>query len=244
MNKIEPSAKPTTMASVNPTKIVSRNVTTSTAASPRERPKQRGDGVPLDHVPRDDGEHAGERRQRDEARERRREQHEREQKHRMQHAGDGSVCAGAHVRRRARDRARHADAAEQTRRNVGGALRDELAVAAVPAARHAVGDDRRQQRLDRAEQREGNGARQHLAHLRPKSNVGQRRHRQPARNAAELRADRRDVELRARRDGRGARDGDQHARPLRAPPPHADDDGDRRERQRDRRAVVRRQSTR
>ena len=40
------------------------------------------------------------------------------------------------------------------------ALRDELAIGAVPAPGHAVGDDGRQQRLDSAEQREGEGIRQ------------------------------------------------------------------------------------
>ena len=93
------------------------------------RTQQRGDGIALDHVPRDDGEHARERRERNEARERRRKQHEREQEQRVQHAGHGAVRAGAHVGRRARDRARHADAAEQARSDVGDALRDELAVA-------------------------------------------------------------------------------------------------------------------
>ena len=46
------------------------------------------------------------------------------------------------------------DAAEQRRRDVGDALRDQLHVGAVPPADHAVGDDRGEQRLDRAEQRD------------------------------------------------------------------------------------------
>ena len=119
----------------------------------------------------------------------------------MQHAGDGPVRAGAHVGRRARDRARDADAAEQARRDVGDALRHELAVRAMPAARHAVGDDGRQQRLDRAEQRERDGiGSTACSFAQPRSR--QRRQRQRARNAAELRADRRDRQVEgARRDG-------------------------------------------
>ena len=181
------------MASVKPTKIVSRKVTSSTTASPpRERsnvatafrstmfhattastPASAASGMKLASGAASSTNS--------------------EQEQRVQHAGHGAVRAGAHVGRRARDRARHADAAEQARGDVGDALGDELAVRAMPAARHAVGDDGRQQRLDGAEQRERDGARQHLAHLVP-TDVGQRRQRQAARNAAEARADRHDIE--------------------------------------------------
>ena len=98
----------------------------------------------------------------------------------MQHAGDRSVRAGAHVGRGARDRAGDADAAEQRRRDVRDALRDQLAIRAVAPAGHAVGHDGREQRLDRAEQRERDGARQHRLHL-GKAELRQRRHRQAAR---------------------------------------------------------------
>ena len=63
------------------------------------------------------------------------------------------------------------------RDDVGDALRDELAVRAVPAAGHAVGDHGRQQRLDRAEQRDREGVGQHRVHFR-EAESGQRRRRQ------------------------------------------------------------------
>ena len=75
----------------------------------------------------------------------------------MQHAGDRPARAGADIGRGARDGAGDADAAEQGRGDIGDALRHQLAVRAVPPPGHAVGDHRRQQALDAAEQREGRG---------------------------------------------------------------------------------------
>ena len=50
---------------------------------------------------------------------------------------------------------------KSARADVGDALGDQLGVRAVPPAGHAVGDHRREQRLDRAEQREAEGVGQH-----------------------------------------------------------------------------------
>lgn len=66
-------------------------------------------------------------------------------------------CAG--------DGAGHAHAAEGHGGHVGGPLRDEFAIRAVPAAGHAVGHDRRQQRLDGAKERDRNSIGQHRAHV-------------------------------------------------------------------------------
>ena len=73
----------------------------------------------------------------------------------------GPARAGAHIGGGARDRAGDADAAEERRGDIGEALRHQLAVRAVPPSGHAVGDDGREQRFDRAEQREGEGIGQH-----------------------------------------------------------------------------------
>ncbi len=106
----------------------------------------------------------------------------------MQHAGDRTARAGADIGRGARDGAGDADAAEQRRADIGKALRHQLAIGAMPAAGHAVGDHRRQQRLDGAEQREGDRVGQHGLRLLQRERR-QRRQRQFPRNAAEAGAD-------------------------------------------------------
>ena len=83
----------------------------------------------------------------------------------MQHAGDRAARAGADIGRGARDGAGDADAAEQRRADIGKALRHQFAIGAMPAAGHAVGDHRRQQRFDGAEQREGDRVGQHRPRL-------------------------------------------------------------------------------
>ena len=74
----------------------------------------------------------------------------------------------------------------------------------VPVAAHAIGDDRRQQRLDRAEHRH----RQRRREQRQDQVRAELRHvelRQAGRNAAEARADRLDVETEQQRDDGAAR---------------------------------------
>ena len=68
---------------------------------------------------------------------------------------------GPHVGRGSGDGSRHAEAAEQRRPDIGAALRNQLAVGAVTSPRHAVGNDRREQGFDRAEQGEGERRGQH-----------------------------------------------------------------------------------
>ena len=85
------------MPSVRSRKTVSRKVASRTSASPRERCRMRDELVPLGHVPGDDGQHGGERRERDVGGERRREQHE-------ERAGKASAACPRPVRARRRAR--------------------------------------------------------------------------------------------------------------------------------------------
>ena len=116
---------------------------------------------PVEHVPGHGGEHACERGHRNERRQRRREQHENEQEDRVQHARYRPMRTGADIGRGARDRAGDANAAEQSRADIGRALGHQFTIGAVPPSGHAVGDHRREQRFDRAQQREGDRAGQH-----------------------------------------------------------------------------------
>ena len=128
------------------------------------RLEERRERAPLAHVVRDDRQHRGERRQRNEARPlAEKDQHEQHDDG-MDHAGDGRAAAVLDVRRRAGDGAGRRDAAEEAGRDVGDALGDELHVGLVAAADHAVGHDGREQRLDRREQRDRDGRRKELAH--------------------------------------------------------------------------------
>ena len=167
MNSTDPSAKPTTIASVSPLNKVMPNVASSTAASPRDARSNVAEGVALEHVPAHDRKHRGEDGERDVAGERRRDQNEEEQEQRMRHAGDGTARPCPHVRRGSGYGPGHANAAEQARRDIGDALTDQFAVRTMAPAGHAVGDDGGEQRFDRAEQRERDRVRQHGLHLLP-----------------------------------------------------------------------------
>ena len=94
------------------------------------------------------------------------EQNDEHQRQRMHDAGERAGAAVAHVRRGAGDRAGRREAAEQRRDDVGDALPDQLLIGVVARARHAVGDDGRQQRLDRAEHRDGERRPDQLDHPR------------------------------------------------------------------------------
>ena len=132
----------------------------------------------LAHVPGDDEQDRRERRQRNVHGERREEQHDEHQRERVNDAGERARPAVAHVRRRARDGAGRREAAEQRRHNVRDALPDQFLVRVVARARHAVGDDRGQQRLDRAQHRDRERRTDQLDHARRRisgiCNVGSR----------------------------------------------------------------------
>ena len=86
---------------------------------------------------------------------------------RVNHSGHWRAAAVLDVRRRARDRARGRYAAEERRRDVGDALRDELHVRTMAASDHPVGHDGREQRLDGRQHRDREGRpdqRRHLSH--------------------------------------------------------------------------------
>ena len=94
------------------------------------------------------------------------------------------------------------DAAEQRRDDVGRALRHELHVRLVPRADHAVGDDGGEQRLHRAEQRDGDRRRTSVV-TSVKLRCGHRGMGQRGADLAEPAADRLDREVEQRdRDGR------------------------------------------
>ncbi len=107
------------------------------------------------HPPGDDDQHAGQRGQRDIGDERHRDEDEDQEIKRMHHAGDRTARAGADIGRGARNRAGHRHAAADRRRDIADALRDQFAVRAMAPSRHAVGDDGREQRFDRAQNRDG-----------------------------------------------------------------------------------------
>ena len=129
------------------------------------------------------------------------------------------------------------------RQDVGGALPDQFLVRIVPRARHAVGDDGRQQRLDRTEQRDRECRTDELQHL------GERQARplqggQGPRNAAERGANRRDTgKLPDRLDGRRRKHRDERRRHAPEPGnpvkyPAADRDDRKREQRNARRRQV------
>ena len=146
---------PTFTATTRSTKTVSPKVTSRTIRSERgarrsKRPKWRTSHM----VQATKNRMAASARQRH-VRGQGREQHDDEhEEDRVHDAGERACRAVAHVRRRARDRAGRGEAAEDRRQHVREALPDQLLVRVMARARHAVGDDGRQQRLDRAEQRD------------------------------------------------------------------------------------------
>ena len=75
----------------------------------------------------------------------------------MHHAGNGRMGAAADVGHRPRNRARHRNAAEQRRGEVGNALRHQFLVGVVPVVCHAIGHPGAQQGFDGPQ--EGNGKR-------------------------------------------------------------------------------------
>jgi len=78
----------------------------------------------------------------------------------VKHAGDRPDSAGSYVGGGARDGAGDRNTPEQDRTDIGGPLRHQLTIRAVPSARHAIGDDGREQRFDRAKKCNGCGVRE------------------------------------------------------------------------------------
>ena len=102
----------------------------------------------------------------------------------VDHRGDRRARARADVGGGARDRAGRRDAAEERGDDVADAQREQLGVRIVPRARHAVGDHRREQRLDRAEHRDRERRGEQLAERRERSGRAGRRRAPAASRAA------------------------------------------------------------
>ena len=125
------------------------------------------EGGLLDHVPGDEGEDGGEGGEWDVGGERRRDEDEDSRKSECAMPATGPW---APARTFVAVRAMVPVTQKPPKRpggDVGDALGDELGVRAVAPAGHAVGDDGGEERLDRAEEREAEGGRQHRPHLRP-----------------------------------------------------------------------------
>ena len=209
---------PTSIATVRSKNTVSKKVSSSTSRSPHRRRQRVAEVLVLAHVPGHDQQHRGQRGQRHVAHQRRQQQHEQQQEHRVQHARDRRTRAGAHVGRGARDRAGRGQAAEQRRADVGDALRDQFAVGAMAAADHAVGDDRRQQRFDAGEERDGEGGGQQFEGALERD-VREVEGRQRRGQAAEAAADGFDRQRETDADRRADHQRDQEAGPVRFPAP-------------------------
>ena len=126
---------------------------------------QLGELVPFPHVDRDNHDDGRQGRERHIGGERRGDEHDGEQYQCVEDAGDWRSTAGFYIGGRAGDGAGRRKSAEEGRREVGHALRDQLLVRVMAVVDLAVGDARREQRLDRAEQRDGDGRRDQLAEI-------------------------------------------------------------------------------
>ena len=178
----------------------------------------------LAHVPGHDQQHRRQRRQRHVPHQRCRQQHEKQDENRVQHPGYRAARAGPDVGGGAGNRASRRQAAEQRRSAIGNALRHQFAVRTMAAAGHAVGDHRRQQRLDATEEGDGERRREHLAGPLERD-MREVEIRQAGRDIAERRADGRDRQGKSLRRQGADDDGNQEARPQRPEPPQPDDQG-------------------
>ena len=205
MKNTQASTSPTSTATVRSKTTVSTKVPTRMVRYCGLKLRSRRELVPLAHVPGHEHQDAGQRGQRHVHRQRRGQQHHRQQRQRMHDAGDRRGRAGAHVGDGARDRAGGRNAAEEGRDEVGHALAHQLLVRVV--ARElggVVGHARAQQRLDGAEQRDGDRRDEQLLGAGP-AQLRQRKGRQRLRDAAEARADGLHRQLQQRDQHRGRR---------------------------------------
>ncbi len=142
---------PTSTATVRSANTVSRKRRGPDQSIGGREPQDRRNRVPFAHAIGDDHQDRGERRQRNELRQRRRDEHDHQQRQRVDDSRNGRGCAGADVGRRAGDRAGGRDAAEERHDQIGEALSHELDVGLVPVAAHVVGHHCREQAFDRCE---------------------------------------------------------------------------------------------
>jgi hypothetical protein len=127
--------------------------------------------VPLAHVPGHIQQDARQHRQRNVQRQRRSQQHDGAQRGGVHDARDGRGGTGAQVGHRARNGARDRHATKERHDEIGDALRHQLLVGVVLAVVFArgelVGHARAQQRLDGAQQRDGERGNHQQAHSVP-----------------------------------------------------------------------------
>ena len=124
--------------------------------------------VALEHVPGHEDEDAGQHGQRHMGRQWRCQQQDEQQRDGVHDAGHRRDGAGAHVGHGARDVAGGWYAAEQRRHEVGHALCHQFLVGVVTLeVAHVVGHARAQQRLDGAQQRNGDGGNREVARALP-----------------------------------------------------------------------------
>ncbi|MCY1413089.1 hypothetical protein D9M71_285140 [compost metagenome] len=155
---------------------------------PRGAAEHAGEVLHLAHVVGDHEEDRRQRAERDVRGQRGEHQHDQGQGRRMDDPRQRAVAAVADVGRGAGDGAGGGEAAEQRRGDVGDALADQFLVGVVAGAGHAVGDHRREQRLDGAEHGDGEGRADQFQHAR-QGHLRQAQARQSEWNSAEGAAD-------------------------------------------------------
>ena len=186
--------------------------------------EQRADRRLFDHVPGDDGEHRGERGERDVGGERRGDEHEDQQEQPRARMPATGPCAPARTLVAVRAMVpvtqkppKRPEATLATPWAISSVLR------AVAAAGHAVGDHRGEQRLDRAEQREAEGVGQHRDDLAPARASGRVGAGKPAGMPPKALPMVATVEAERPGGDGGDGDDDQHPRPVRPPAAERDE---------------------
>lgn len=147
------------------------------------------------HVERDLEKDRGERRHRNHFGVLAEQKHDQKQHHRMDQARNRTRRAVPDVRRRARDRPRRRDSAENRGKDVGDSLPHEFRIRTVPRSRHTVGDNRGEERFDGPENRNRERGLKHLAH-HFKADIRQMRQRKSRRDMV-LGANRRHADVRS-----------------------------------------------
>ena len=191
----------------------------------------------VQHVPADENQDCGQAGERDKFGNAGEQQHEQKQNYRLHNAGHRRIAAGFVVGGGAGDGAGGGNAGECHAHQVGGAFGDKFGVRVMVVAAHAVDDSGAQQGFDPGEKGDGQSARENFEH-QIDVKFRQFRRRQEVRNGTEFGADgiRRGREQRKYRDQqRGADDGDEVGRQVRALVPDVENRGKRKGGNEDRR---------
>ena len=130
----------------------------------------------------------------------------------MDDAGYRAARASTNIGGGASNGARRGQSAEQSRGAIGHTLRDQFAIGTMPAAGHAVGHHRREQRFHTGQKGDRERSRQQLAGTF-KRNAREIEHRQRRRNTTESRANSRHRQVQRHCRQRTTDDGNQKRRP-------------------------------